>query len=968
MILENMLLFKYIKKYLKKENNTASPTVEVSEQESSSVTTENVDVVPELDFDIDDQIQYDLKQTEYKLGQIKIFYTQLNEEAKLLSKKCRLSLLLKDNKNEVVADSFFIIENGIRKDSISVDVEAQLLNCNDEEVAAWVRDIYLDVSKLPKQYIEQARYIVEISGISFAGNNVPITLNELSKEIFVVKEIVTSQLSIQLEDYNGNFISLPKNDSYKLPIVTFELGSQFARSFKLHFSNNAKEKNIPEACVIIDNVRVSECGIEGLGLFGPGNKEIFHLIHVENNIDHRTIIADGSNEAVSVTLNFDPTDISRVTTQCHEFDVRSIVQFSYWENKNGEDCNLFENKKEYCTIELFWHFDILPSGDWLCVDYGSSAIVCKYGNEIFDLRTVKDNLLRSDSNLSDYLRDETEKGTKFLSSEIILNTPPFDHPKNVSSLCSEQTYYTPYSYQAVFLSPTSSLIEDNDTTPLPCLKLLVGNEFLPSYDRYLNFEYYCKNANNRVVKVIAGKSKENANCLLRIERVLYEAYQVLFKYFITPIITSRKDLKSGLTRLVLTYPNTYTPNHLHILEKAVKTVLPRLYSLEFVSESDAVAAYYMHNWPKYHPGINNLEQPKEYVLVYDMGAGTLDLTYFSISHKERNIEILGRIGSEKAGNYIDHTIAEIVCKKLCINEVLYQTQNSKSDEITAKRMSLKHIVQQNIKPQLARQSSITFKFDGNKYVIRSEQIIADPLFKKCMDDCTQNLIKRFCSYMDKNRPQINTVIMSGRSCMLIPLQQALQKAIESIKRIGIDVEFFPKPDLHIDEELQKTIVSRGAEILANQMSKGGFARNILAHRLYASFGIVYYNLSGILSYVELLDYRESPMRMMNMAEFQSENKEIQVYPDSTMILVQTYLNEEDTLECYTQHDLEFISVMNTYRTKDLGREITLQLKVDNLNNVILVANGGHTKGMSPVGVDLYNEITRKSLWPIVFNE
>lgn len=140
-----MLLFEYIKKYFKKENNIASPAMEVSEQESNSVTAENVDVVPELDFDINDQIQYDLKQTEYKLGQLNIFYTQLNEKAKLLPKKCRLSLLLKDNKNEVVADSFFIIENGIRKDSISVDVEVQLLNCNDEEVAAWVRDIYLDI-------------------------------------------------------------------------------------------------------------------------------------------------------------------------------------------------------------------------------------------------------------------------------------------------------------------------------------------------------------------------------------------------------------------------------------------------------------------------------------------------------------------------------------------------------------------------------------------------------------------------------------------------------------------------------------------------------------------------------------------------------------------------------------------------------------------------------------------------------
>lgn len=963
-----MSLLADIKNFFKKKNDKELFVIEKPLQNSIGETTEFLDVVPEFDFDINDKIKYDLKQTEYKLGQLKVFYSQPKGRAKLLPKRCNLSLLLKDYKNEIVSGSLFIIVNDAKRDCLSFDVEAQLLNCNDEEVAAWVGDIYLDISMLPKQHIEQVRYIVEISGISFAGNDVPISLNELSKEIFVIKDIVTSQLSIQLEDYDGNFVSLSKNDSYKLPVVTFELGSLFSRSFKLHFSNNAKEKNTPEACIIIENVRVSEYGIEGLGLLGTENKEIFHLIHVENNIGHRTIIADGSNEMISVELKFDPTDIYRITTPYHEFDVHSNIQFSYWENKNGEDYTLFEKKKEYCTIELIWHFNVMPSGDWLCVDYGSSAIVCKYGNEILDLRAVKNCLLRSDPNLSDYLRDETEKGTKFLSSEIILNAPPFDHPKNVSSLCSEQIHYVPYSFQAVFLSPTSSLIEDNDTTPLPCLKLLVGNEFLPRYDRYLDFEYYCKNVNNQVIKVIAGEFKKNDNCLLRIDRVLYEAYQVLFKYFITPIIKNRKDLNFGLNRMVITYPNTYSPNHLHILEKAVKNVLPRLYSLEFISESDAVAAYYMHNWPKYHPEFKEQEQPKEYVLVYDMGAGTLDLTYFSISHQEREIEILGRIGSEKAGNYIDYTIAEIVCKKLKIDKVMYQLQKPESDEIAAKRMSLKHVVQQYIKPRLTRQKSIFFEFDKENYNIDSEQIIADPLFQKCMDDCTRNLINRFCSYMDKNRPQINTVIMSGRSCLLIPLQQALQQAIEGIKRIGIDVEFFPKSDEHIDEELQKTIVSRGAEILANQMTREAFTRNILAHRFYASFGIVYYNLSGRLSYVELLGYRESPRRTINMMEFQSKNKRIQVYPDSTMQLVQTYLNEVDTLECYIQHDMEFISIMNSYRTNDLGREINLQLRVDKFNNVILVANGGHTKGMPPVGVDLSNEIAKKSLWPIVFNE
>ena len=131
--------------------------------------------------------------------------------------------------------------------------------------------------------------------------------------------------------------------------------------------------------------------------------------------------------------------------------------------------------------------------------------------------------------------------------------------------------------------------------------------------------------------------------------------------------------KEAINKIVLTIPNTYTPKHKSILNSIVKDNFPDIYEeyIRFVSESDAVACYYLHNWHALNHQMNarQKEQLKkeELVLVYDMGAGTLDLTYF---HKKQEngatphttVKILGKIGINKAGNYLDYILAEVVSK------------------------------------------------------------------------------------------------------------------------------------------------------------------------------------------------------------------------------------------------------------------------------------------------------------------
>ena len=157
-----------------------------------------------------------------------------------------------------------------------------------------------------------------------------------------------------------------------------------------------------------------------------------------------------------------------------------------------------------------------------------------------------------------------------------------------------------------------------------------------------------------------ARRNEEDNSLSNIQTLFDEAYKIVFRYYLDKQINEI----DRVNRVVLTYPNSYTPEHLKVLEKIAVSTFRNIRPgyLRFVSESDAVAAYYMEHWKDYNP--TGDMKKTENILVYHMGAGTLDLTYLTKTYDHASdtytLEIKGKLGISKAGNYLDFVLAKFI--------------------------------------------------------------------------------------------------------------------------------------------------------------------------------------------------------------------------------------------------------------------------------------------------------------------
>ena len=145
---------------------------------------------------------------------------------------------------------------------------------------------------------------------------------------------------------------------------------------------------------------------------------------------------------------------------------------------------------------------------------------------------------------------------------------------------------------------------------------------------------------------------------------------------------------------------------------------------------------------------------------------------------------------------------------------------------------------------------------------------------------------------------------------------------------------------------------------------------IRSRRLQASYGVAFKRTGGTWEYHELLSKNDIPFNDENKSgEFRRPGGPLQVNHtnDSDVLLfIQTYLSEADTKEALEKCDEEFISIMSEVMMGDLGNKASLSLDVivDRNNNVSLYADGMETQYKAPAGLDLGNEIIKKSLWPV----
>jgi hypothetical protein len=509
---------------------------------------------------------------------------------------------------------------------------------------------------------------------------------------------------------------------------------------------------------------------------------------------------------------------------------------------------------------------------------------------------------------------------------------------------------------------------------LPFLKLLVGNEMLPQKDDYQSFSYSIVNPNGGLTTVTAQQAYINnrEKSLAVIDNVFRESYEALLSYFIIPEVQNI----NLINRLVLTYPNTYTPRHLKTLRAIVNRAIPSVRELEFVSESDAVAAYYLENWTNYHEvGTNPNEN--ETILVFDMGAGTLDLSLINKTVDKLGVltmEVLAKIGTCKAGNYLDFVLAEIVCDLIGEDSkggmALASTIRAADDKIGKERSRLKDYVKNELKPMLkSANNEKTMNFESQngehyrKFTIG--QVLSDNRFKEFLLNVTKDIVKQLSNFVGINHPQINTVLMSGRSSLLESLRDNLHEAVNSFNNGDCNVSFIRLDEPQngrSDVSRQKIAVTEGAmAIMARNYRSEISKRRIISKRIYASFGVAYKDL-GAWHYIELLNYLNIPANLDD--EYNGPRVPLNGLTNIPVLtVVQSYLDAMSTEQALNNDDWDYIAEMERIPL-DGNPEKSLMMKVNRDNNVILYIGQNRTRGQAPKCDDLTSEAIKRSVWPV----
>ena len=279
----------------------------------------------------------------------------------------------------------------------------------------------------------------------------------------------------------------------------------------------------------------------------------------------------------------------------------------------------------------------------LGIDFGTAALACAFAEEkikaiqqtaILDLQSLfleltskKYNIYRLVENPE---RNNPEAGTRFLPSSILVHPDASQSSQKLVDLPALRDSFTNLPGQVI-----------------PFLKTFIGRGF-----NFINVGY-------------TGEDGEHQKKDIALEDIVVSSYERLFNDYLQPIIGEIPP------RIVITYPNTFSILHLERLNdwigKKFSFLDPSRISL--VSESNAVACYYLENITKFGKvGPDNLPllAEKEHILIYDLGAGTLDLTYLQVrrspmAHKKTvGIEVLYRQGLPVAGNALDVIFARII--------------------------------------------------------------------------------------------------------------------------------------------------------------------------------------------------------------------------------------------------------------------------------------------------------------------
>lgn len=829
--------------------------------------------------------------------------------------------------------------------------------------------IYLDLDRLqnPETDVRKERFILLVKNILNDFTDVPKDcIVTIHRDYTRTRLFVSCNKSLVLNNSKGNYGHFNWIHHQTGKRERFVGSMQIVR---INIGNEASNKGeSPDSAVIVKQVKIypiyDDCEI-------CSDTDFLDIKEIENGT---IVLKNGVDSFVSYQcslLHKNILDIPHNHTK-----ISFNIEFDYIEDEKGifeKSETVWSHFHSVVTIEL----EKDPGSEWLCVDYGTSATVAIFGDgtdrnfQILSLNDRNKEIIDEREN-ERFRNPRFENKEYFLSSNIMLQS-------NIPAIETDDI-----KHSLVYLSPSEPRFHSKGYR-LPYMKALVGYKNLPNGERYSKFQYKLKESDTTALTF--------EETPLEVDQIFSATYKSLFRDYISECIPTGKVIN----KIVLTIPNTYTPHHIEFLKDIVIKELPSLRTdyIWFVSESDAIAYYYLKNWNSFNRRKDERENSwKEHVLVYDMGAGTLDLTYLTIEHLEsgdKKVSMVSKMGLNKAGDYLDYILAQVlvdIYPHKFPREILAHTEDDTMQNLLGK---LKFFIKETLKPNLFTTDSLIFSewngqtvlgvdFSNEKLDLR--KIRSNSIIQSFVTECTESLFDRFTQVggLTMDESPIDTLIMTGRSIQFGDIKNRL---IHKINTWNDDNECVP---LEISGDKLKTVVSQGALYYATLYGKRTSSVILSNRNIYAKYGVLYVDRKNRWQYQPLIDANTRTTKRSIATTGQQNGMQIFTY-DTDRFSADTTIDDitidmRNTIEaylvqCYSpdpakdyedeERRNDYISIMAAFHPESVcqdTRNVHLRLEINENNEMIFTAGDLRFDTSAPVKIDVeMNNTFNHSMWP-----
>lgn len=626
-------------------------------------------------------------------------------------------------------------------------------------------------------------------------------------------------------------------DLLELPAykIEFNADTPVSTIFKIHIGNTGKagRGSIKANLEIAWKIKAS---LRGCLIAKTGYKIDDSLV----SVDKKNLIKEGdSPKTIRVQIDAANTIEDIVGGRIDPYDGVYIEATLDIEIQDDEGARKNRPPRQrHLVIRVPIGLEKLPHENWLCIDFGTSAIVAAIGQGDNSYILPLQKLVPSHNdalNLEDYDHNNTERGTDFLPSSVICDA---DLRQKAAQDPQIRKGYPRYQ-------PASLRPGDPDFIGLPAT--MRGLRESPGRVIYSLKSWLAQPADTILLPDKPKFENEDGDLVERNRLPLEEIVESGFAALADGYITAFDEFKKG-GQVILSHPNTFTDFHQKKLKEiAWRALTERLgialpERLRLISESDAVAYHYCRQ----RMLKNQQRTGWERLLVYDFGAGTLDLSLVHVcwsgdgTYPEK-WQVENRLGVPIAGNHIDRLLARLVDQCLkdesVLNPDLFEYKYPVVGHLSGdkKEKENRRFVAHNLWPAI-RQTK--HAWDGKKsfrvrvgtlgateliyykggdvpavdvdkpsiersendfYLhIPSKTVHDYPLLREFIDFVTDTVVDELLQGADIAAQKVDTVVVSGRGALWSGLRDRVWGKFQ---------DSCEKPDLTVDNQMKSAVVS-----------------------------------------------------------------------------------------------------------------------------------------------------------------